>query len=58
MLLAETTAQMKIRILWHSKRGCFVTYAPVICNHVPPRAGDSGGIAGLKNRDFTLEVTQ
>ena len=32
--------------------------AQVICNHVPPRAGDSGGIAGLKYHDFTFEVSR
>ena len=35
-----------------------LTNAPVICNHVPPRASDSGGIAALKYRDFTFEVSR
>ena len=33
-------------------------YAPVIFNHVPSRAGDNGGIAGLKHYVFTFEVSQ
>ena len=32
--------------------------APVICIHVPPRAGDSGSIAGLKYCDFIFEVSR
>ena len=35
-----------------------VAYAPVICNHVPFRAGDSDGIAGLKYSDYTFEVSR
>ena len=36
----------------------FFNYAPVICNQIPPRAGESGDIAGLNYCDFTFEVSR
>ena len=46
-----------MRIVFCAQKEIIILYAPVICNHIPPGAGDSGGLVGLKYRDSTFEVS-